>query len=328
MIITDNLGLLLTKTLFEWLKDKTMLIYLAIASIVTIFVGLVSIVSVIDAFNQLAKIMPELLVSKTVPPELMFKVIINLFPALIPSMVMSIVAGIIFFVLNYFIIQRGLELNKQKSVPFSISRLIMVFFLEIITFFVAVLSIYRLKWLAIGLCGFLFVIIGALLSQSFFGGFFAFIGILMMIAYFIIVCINYIRLSLGAVAYIEKEREIMESLKVSWDLTKNNVLGIIIISLAVSLIVGFISYLVSTPSSLLLQLAIPELINIKDTISFGILFEGMAGVFSNPLYIILLIPVWIISAYQIIVMSYLLPSIYALLKKEGKTTEKQETYHF
>ena len=325
MIITDNLGSLLTQSLFGWLKDKQMLTYLLVATIITIITSIVSLLSVSDFFNYLIKLAPTLIENN----GLSVLDFIGLMGTLTPAMMISTIEGIILFVLSYFIIKRGLELNGKKGVDFSITRIIILIVLEIITFFVAALSPYRLKWLGIGIIGFIFIILGGLLSIiSPASMILAFIGMILIIAYFIIVIINYIRLSLGIVAYIEKDIEIMEALKTSWDLTKGNELGLIIISISVSLIIGVFSYIASIPSTMFLQMVILGLGNVDSTIGFELVINTILGTFSNPIYLILLIPVFIISAYQIVTLSYLLPLVYTTLKKEVKRTKKQETYHF
>ena len=150
----------------------------------------------------------------------------------------------------------------------------------------------------------------------------------MIIAYAIIVIINYIRLSLGVVVFIEKDREIMESLKMSWDLTKGNALGIIIINLAVSLIIVAVSYIVSIPSTIYLQSSLFGLKNIEGLAGFEVVIQSTMGLLTSPIYIILLIPLIILSAYELIALTYLLPLIYKTLVSKGESGLKQETYHF
>jgi len=324
MIITDNLGALLTEDLFGWLKDKTMLIYLAIAFVISFVTGIVSLLVLNDFFQYLMKLMPTLVEKKVLPIE----EVLNLFGTLSPVFAISSVQGIIIFVLSYFIIKRGLELAGLKGQEFSITRIIMVFILQILTSIVAILSIYRLKWLAIGFFGFVLMIIGAIFSENIIGLLLISIGIIMIIAYAIIVVINYIRLSLGTIIFIEKDRELMESLKMSWDITKGNALGILIISVAVSLIIGAFSYIVSMPSTVYLQGTMLGFTGVKDLAAFEMSFQAMIAALTSPLYIILLIPVIILSAYEIITLTYLLPLIYKLLKTKGKSGSNQETYHF
>jgi membrane-anchored glycerophosphoryl diester phosphodiesterase (GDPDase) len=135
-------------------------------------------------------------------------------------------------------------------------------------------------------------------------------------------------LTLGVVVFIEKDREIMESLKMSWDVTKGNVLGILIISIAISLIIGAFSYFVSMPSTVYLQSAILTSGNVEGIVGFGMIIQNMTSILTSPIYIILLIPVILLSAYQLIALTYLLPVIYKLLITKDKSKLNQETYHF
>ena len=325
MIITDNLGSLLTDSLFGWLKDKTMLIYLVIATIIGIIAGVISLFSLNDFVQYMLTLAPDLATKNKIPIEK----IIELFNTLSPVITVSIIEGIALFILSYFIIKRGLELTGQKGVNFSISRLVVLFVLEIIAGVVAILSLYRLKWLGVGVLGGILIILGGLLSSiPILGGFFATIGLILIIVYFIIVFINFIRLSLANVVYIEKEREIMESLRISWDLTKDNVLGIFIITIAVYLVTGAISYIASIPSTIFLQSTLIGMANIEGIAGVILAMEGLMSMLTSPVYLILLIPVFIISAYEIIVLTYLFPLIYKLLKEKGKAKSKQKTYHF
>jgi len=319
MSVTNSFGSLITKSLFDWIKDKKMLTYLAITCIILVIMNIFTLFSMSNSLEKLIALQN----SVTPSVEEVFSVI-GMF--LGPFMLTITISSIILFILSYFIIKRSLELNGLKAVNFSVQRIIMLFILEIASCIVAVLSIFRLKWLAVGVAGAVLLIIGIVLTilSPLIGILLLIIGLILCVVYAVIVIINTIRLSLGGTAYIEEERGIMDSLKISWDLTKANVLGIVIIFVVVSIIIGIISWIVALPATFF-QFSLMG--NFTSTTNPALLIDNITGMFINPVYLVLLIPGWIISAYQVIVTSYLMTSIYALLKKEGNTKEP-ETYKF
>ena len=238
MVLIDKLGEIIDLGMISWIRDKTMLIYLAIIFLITLISGIVInffIAGLLANFSQTAQTITS--------PTQIFAMIM---PLISVSTIIGTITGLITLAVSYLVIKRTLELNGSNGEKLTLLRYILLIVLGIAGGIVAVLSLYRIKWLAVGIIGFILTIVGLMLlgigtfmgaGIILVGGLLVFIGVIMLIAYAIVVIINGIRLTLGQVAFVEKERGIMESLKISWETTKGEVLGIILAFIIVAIII-------------------------------------------------------------------------------------------
>ena len=301
-IISQNLDALLKQGLSSWVRDKTSLIFLVVTAIIIFVAGIISTF-------LLAGMVSASLTSLDITAIMTYIVLI---------WAISILEALILIAIEYVIIKRALELSGKKPLALSPFRYVMLIILYIASAIYAILSIYKIRMLIIGITGILVILLGVGLMAfgymnvpiMLLGLVILFVGIILITIYLANVISNSIRLSLGIIAYIEKERKITDCLKASWDLTNKEVGGMILLWIIFALIVMFISIIASLPSTIIqLVSTIGSISNPLAAISF----------MYDPVYIIAMIPVYIVSAYFSVASGFLLAAMYTILQKNKKT---------
>lgn len=222
-------------------------------------------------------------------------------------LIISIPLTIALTFMEYQIIKETLKIKKMKCKDLTLNRFIKFLFLPLISFIYAILSIFNIKFLAIGISALLLFFIGsiAIFSNILIGTIILLISTLLGLIYFCIVIWGMIRLSLLNVIFVEG-CGITEGLRTSWKKTKDNVLNILVIWVVFFVIIYVISLIVTSPS--LAYSLFYSSINAESTaIESSLVFD--------PIYNLLLLPSIIVSGYILIVQNCVLVSIYSILKK-------------
>jgi len=208
---------LITFSFVDWIKDKTLKKYLIILSIIYIIYSGITSVVLYNSFLNFPKV---------TDPTLIIPQIISLFGT------MSLTIIPLLIIITYFkyqIIFKGLNLVKLKGQKITLTKYITMLILPIIVGLAALLSIYDIKKLLIGISGFLLLIIGAFsfIINPGLGAILILIGFLLCLAYGVIIIINSIRFSLSEVTYL-----------ITGDISKSFVAGAKMV-MAGSLFAGF-----------------------------------------------------------------------------------------
>jgi hypothetical protein len=284
---------IVNNSFINWLKNKTLQKYFVSLAILEVALAVILISMMNEAFITFAQIEENQV-------GLIFDAIISFYSNLgIFLIPFSII--VVFF--SYKIIQVGLKLTRRKSVELTIARYIKFFFYPVFASLAAIFSIFDLRYLAIGIVGGLITLIGGatILVNPGLGVLIAILGFLLMLAYFVIVIINMIKLSLGQIIFVEKEKSIFESLKESFVVTKGNVFNLFILELVFGLIISIISGVVSLPSTMYIQSLIATI-------------TDPTLIFSDLIYQVLLLPTYIVGAYAIICSNLFIVNIYSKIK--------------
>lgn len=235
----------------------------------------------------------------------------------------SILIFIATYTANYKIIARALSLRKKQTVELTPMRFLRyAIALPILNAIISMLCLYNLKFLAIPVVAVIMIIISAILLGvgaatsgsilAIVGGIGLFIGILLFLAYFVVIIYNQIRLITAEAIFIEKEQSITVALKKSWDLTEGNASSIFLTSLGIGIITFFISMIFAGPQFIY---------------AFGSAFMTAftnptatstieSSLISDPIYLILSLFALISTVVSILVNSFLVVFIYTELNKK------------
>ncbi len=283
----------------EWIKNKKMQKYLAISIIINLAMMFISIFSAAHFFSGIT--------DNTSFMEVML-IIVNytiFFIILILPLLLVMTA------LNYLIIAKGLELSKKKYIGVNLIRFVKYLFYPLFSMIVAMLSLYNLKFLVIGIIGLIIMLISFLLMPIIGLGAIALtlIGMLVLFVYGIVVIYNTFRLIVGEIIFIEKEESIMKSLKASWNKTNGevfNIIAMMIVFIVITMIISFIAQIPLTIYSIIFSL------------SSEIVGQTMNDItmMTDPIFIILMIPTYLVSAYLIIAGNLMVVGIYNSLNSK------------
>lgn len=292
-----SLEKIISFSFIEWLKNKKMQKYLAISIIINLAMMFISIISAAHFFSGIT--------DNTSFMEVML-ILINY---TIFFIILILPLLLVMILLNYLIIAKGLELSKKKNIGINLIRFIKYLFYPLFSMVVAMLSLYNLKFLTIGIIGLIIMLVSFLLIPLIGLGAIplSLIGMLILFVYGIVVIYNTFRLIIGEIIFIEKEESIMSSLKESWDKTNGevfNIVIIIIVFVVVTMIISFISQIPLTIYSIVISLT-SEIV--------GQTINDVA-MMTNPIFIILMIPTYLVSAYLIIAGNLMVVGIYNSLK--------------
>jgi|GEM_PF-2936434 len=250
--------------------------------------------------------------------------------AVIFFFVFILIASIITAFFSYLLFALALSAKGKSSVKFSFLRGIKLLLLGIVASFASLFSIFKLKLLLVPVGGVLSFVIALILfmlsskmSSSYAGGeylfaiavvligvLFVLAGVLLFFAYFVIVAYNSIRLSMSQIIFVEKEKTIMDSLKLSWGITRGKVLPIFLVMLAIGLAVGVVSSCVTIP----LNVYMGSFNSVEQAPSFSKIIQLLV----DPVVIVLSIPSILAQAVAIFIEIFALVSIYAFLQKPVK----------
>jgi len=308
-----DIGAFLNFSFVSWLKDKQALKYLALLSVFTI---IFSIVSSFVSYN-----FTTALLSLQGTPS----AVINAFFGLLSvATVIGLIYFVIIYIIQYFIFAKALGSANLTAEKISVMRLVRLIILDIASVLVALLSMFNLKFLWIVIAAIVLFVGGIVLAAAGYssgamaltasGGALAVIGIILTIVYLAVVVYNSIRLSMGTAVFIEKERSIMDCLRISWEKTDGKVWEIIAAWVVVVVIMVVISFVASIPA--MIYAFIVGFTSALRGVTDSQMIQLALSV--NPAYLILSIPIYIASAFIMIVSAYYYVSIYkALGNKQG-----------
>ncbi|MFA5763791.1 MAG: hypothetical protein WC915_03175 [archaeon] len=296
MDINTDAQEIVTNSFISWVKNKKLQKYFVILAILEVIFAVILMSILNESISNFAQLNETQI-------ELAITTIISFYGSM---MLFLIPFSLIVTFFSYKIIQEGLKLSKRKSIQLTFLRYLKFLLYPWFAFLAALFSIFDIRYLAIGIIGGLIFIIGGLtfLTNPALGIPIMILGFLLIFVYLIIVLINSIKLVLGQIIYVEKERTIFESLKESFIVTNGNVVNLILLGLILGIIVSLISGLVSLPSTIYVQMLIES--NPNPTF-----------IFMDLIYQLLLIPAYIVAGYTIICGNLFTINIYSKIKSKN-----------
>lgn len=248
MQLTDKLGEIFNFSVIEIFKDKKTLSYLAILTVVLTVLNACFNMFSVSMFLPLTK-------AGTASTAELAMMLLAFFGFM---GVLYLLTYIVSAVAEYLAIARAFEIKGITPRNFTLVEFLKYILLTIVSGLAALLSIYRLKFLVMGIIGAVLLIAGIVLfaisSVSFnmpllaLGGLLVVLGIIVLLVYFVVVFINSIRLSVCNASFLANtNRGIMESLKDSWTRTEGATLDVFLITLIMGIVFGAISMVLSVP---------------------------------------------------------------------------------
>jgi len=203
------------------------------------------------------------------PDLIIFSIIPLLF--LLLFLVVMIITGVYF---SYRIVSFALGSIGKKVQKFSIRLALKLILSGIVSFLVALFSLYELKLLLIGIAGVILLLISlALIIFSNFNflmiilGFLViFVSIILLFIYYIVLIRNMTRISFARILIIEKNLGVRESVKNSWNLTAGKAVLIFLIQFIFVMIIAAIEQILMFSMNIL---------SIPFTFSFNLILLGM-----------------------------------------------------
>jgi len=308
MQITNNLGKLIKTSFKSCTQDKLLKKYFLI----------LAILQIISMFTAL------ILTSTILTPEMLLDVQAGNVMTYLPSLIFyfaiiftfAIVISLIFAIIGYLIIYRGLELVGKKPQKIDFVRFIKFIFLGLVTAFYAIFSVFNLKLFLIFVVGLILILIGALslILNSVLGGILLTVGLLILFAYLFVIIYNLYRLIFIEVLFIEKG-EVRKGLEESYNITKGNVLDIIIAFFVIGIIIAIILVIVDLPNTIYVFM-----IGFAQGVSGSTSEVTQLTLMSDPIYWILQIPSAVATAFYLVFINVFIVNAYALLvhKKQKK----------
>lgn len=217
-----------------WWQDKPTLKYFSI--MIGLYVALIVVsISAIAFFSLSAVNVPQA------------QQILNLL-AVLPSLILIVVVLVIVFMiagvwLSSLMMIRALQLSKFKTAPLDFYKVLRVIVFVFVRAVYILLSIFDIKWLSLGIAAvalFVLAIFSIAISPLILLAVFP-LGIILAMAYFVIIIINSIRLIPAVAFYLHYDESMFLSLERAWKLTE----GYTVILFAYSLIMGFIAMMIS-----------------------------------------------------------------------------------
>ncbi len=289
---------------FDWVQKKGLLKYFAAIFVFYIFYTYLSYYFMNALFAPLEKM-------QMVNDLGFLNVLLYLFMYLIIS---SVAVWIIFRAINYLLIAKALGTKKLGFVEFTAKRWLNFILLDILNCLAALFSVFKLKYLAIGVTGaggFLLSI--WLINTAFFfenflialvGLLVLLIALLVLLAYFVIIVYNFVRLSMSSVIFVEKEIGVMNAIKESWKITNGNARNIFWTLLSIILVISIAGLILYLPAIVHQQGYEKDSKNIRNPFTF----------MDDPVYLLLTIPSILFEAYSIIVYCFCIVFIYSEVK--------------
>lgn len=226
--------------------------------------------------------------------------------------IISIPFGVIQTFFEYKIFSEILRTKKIKVEKLNIIKFIKFLVFPIILFLYALFSVFKIKFLFIGIFSIILIIIGVLSStmiNNILGIIFVALGLIIGIIYFCIVIYELLRLGVSQVAFIE-EKGIKSALKKSWQLTENNIINLIVILIVFFVIIYVISMVFMIP-----------LILYSTSLPLATTLEQELITLFNPIYNLLMLPIYLASAYLILIQTCVMANVYTILKEDNETKE-------
>lgn len=211
---------------FRWLRDRTAWKYLAALFAVALISGIA-----------------ELLLGK--PPTSIEEIMRG--ESGMPAtplgaaavLLMGVATILIAFYISALLKIRALKVAGHSPPEFGVSKFVKLIATVIAAFIFAVFSVYRLKWLVLGIAGTVLLIAGILLLfvNPIVGILLLGVSGILLAAYFVAVVYNSLRLMFSDVCLLNSNAGISECLKNSETLTKGKVIGLFLASLVFAIII-------------------------------------------------------------------------------------------
>ncbi|MEK6958903.1 MAG: hypothetical protein AABW59_02550 [archaeon] len=228
---------------------------------------------------------------------------------------LAIIQSIIVNLIDVMAIFRALEMKSfipkaQVGIMSALKLIVVNICVTLFAFF----SVFNLKMLVILAVSALLLIAGiavivlfqANMGLVFVGMTLVLLGAIVFAAYMIVFYYNSLRLMFSPIIFVEKDLGVIDSCKASWTKTEGQVLGLFVATIVLSVLLTILMF----AASILAQVysAVATLINpgISDL-----------ALSVDPIYIVLSLPIYVFSAYAVIVGSFFITSLYASLS--GKT---------
>ncbi|MDD4250751.1 MAG: hypothetical protein PHX27_01000 [Candidatus ainarchaeum sp.] len=294
-------------SLIDFLKIKKLKKYLIIITIIYLifflgYLGLINYFSTSIIENQ---------------PIDFIQTIVN-FVLLIIIISMPISLIIVFF--EYKITQEILNTKKIKTKKLDLIQYIKFLLMPLIIFLTASLSLFKIKFLLIGIISIAVLSIGifTILTNLALGSILILIGFLMGLLYFAIISYQLIRLSLSQISIVQTG-EIKKALNESWNITKNNILNIIVIQVVFFTIIYVITLIFTMPLTAYSTLTAitPPAIEQAETLGLNLMFD--------PTYNLLMTPLYLIAGYLLIIQLNVTTMLYLILNNNKTHFIKKST---
>ncbi|HIH09780.1 MAG TPA: hypothetical protein HA254_03855 [Candidatus Diapherotrites archaeon] len=243
---------------FMNIADRKVLTYIA----ARILVGIISLILLIGAaFFFFADIMPQLAqimalsqnpsadpqAATSIVMSVLSSVLKNIIPFLLIVIPLVIIEALIQLYLNALMLARGLEIAGLKAPPVTFIKALKLILLEIWIAVAVMFSVYNTKFLiallaiiALGIVAIILAFVSPILALL--------LGILVffaLLAYFVVMIYNAIRLSLTGAHYLANEKGILESAKESWGLTGGKVAEVFMAFILVFVVIFAIGFALS-----------------------------------------------------------------------------------
>ena len=308
-------------SLTSWFKDKKSQKYLAALLIITGVSFITAMLLMGNIYSDIGAIAEQ----GTPDQSQIVAIISSIMGAIVAIVTISFVISFIELAVLFLASARALEIKKFKPIQIDFGNYVMLIVLGIVQAIAILISLMNLKLLWVLIGGIAAFILGAILVfvSPVPGALLLLISFLLIAAYAFIMIYNSIRLAFCGVAFIEKERGIMESLQESWDRTEGSVWNVLIALIVFFVVIIIIVYAASIPSTVYSQMYLVGL-GVSDAEGPAML-AGLGGLFSNPIYLILSIPTLIAGAWTSIIGAFYMVSIYDSLKPRKTAAKPKKT---
>ncbi|MFA5930990.1 MAG: hypothetical protein WC821_01625 [archaeon] len=298
----------------DWFKQKGIWKYVAFLFIFYFLTNLVSSYAMYALFSPLWNI-------SSMGTGEAINLIFYFIGFVIAMVLFSIIVGSI---VSYFIIAKALDSKKMDFVEFNFGRVLKFIGLMIAENLAVLFSIFKLRLLLILIAAVALTMAGLILVVLAYNGatLLAIVGLslllialLLYMAYFVVMVYNSLRLTLSSAIFVESEKGIMDSLRSSWNISRGNVLNILVVLLIMGLVLGIVSWIASMPLSMYLTAMSPVNMTTGE-----VSFSQSLSQLLNPIAILLTIPSIFVQSIFIIIQTFGMIAIYFELKnkKEAK----------
>ncbi len=245
-----------------------------------------------------------------------------------------ILSALVSSFLGYFIYALALKAKGKKFQTFTPVRGIKLILVGIASVVASCFSIFKLKLLFVPIASIVSFVIAIILfiityelpssyvrgeyllpmGIALLGLLFMFFGLLLLLAYFVIIFYNLIRFSMAQLIFVEKDLTLIGSLKESWGVTKGKALNVFLIFLIVGLIVALANFCISIP----LNVYTGQFGSFENVKSVSQIVQSLV----DPLLIVFMVPVILVQIGALFVEIFASVSVYDFLLKSPKIEAK------
>jgi len=318
MVLTDRLGEIVEFSLIAPFRDKAVLKYFVILTAVLFVLNYILNFFTISAFSGAMSAVSS---SSAILAMLGFVTLL---------VVIVVIAYFVTLVFEYLALKKALETKGIKARKLCAGSYARYFLVYVASAVAAIFSIYRLKYLLIGIIGAVLFVVGIVVAaaglavpiMAIIGILLVLLAVLLLCIYFIVVFINAIRLTLSPASFIANESmSVMAAVKDSWQRTGGNAFNVFIVLLVVGILFAIITAILSAPASLYgFVFSISQVVaNAAGANTTTGVASIMPSYMADPAFNILSIPAYFGTALRAIGMSFCIAIIYATLGNEQKT---------